>query len=756
MLPKAPLADCETCPLKNEPHVLGSGPEHPKYVIVGEAPGRDEIKSGVPFIGRSGQLLNKVLAHHGIERSEVYVTNTVLCRPPGNRTPTAVEIRHCKERLFAEIKAHAPTAVLALGAPASKTLLGSKQGITGLRIGGAKLSDNLGGIPVVATFHPAAALRSPDRFPSIVSDVGKLKHEVNVGWEPTLVAVIDDIHEAIRHLDWQVTHTEDGMVSLDIENSPPFDRHNPDLLSIAISNVRGRASVYTKRIVDNPAWRHAIDNCFDLVPVDWVMQNGKYDTQYLWGAGVRNARVDQDTMLMHYATDERKGTHDLEQLATEYLGAPQYKQLAKVGLEEDESLGDLPLETLYQYNGTDSDVTLRLVYPLRREMESDGTTGPYEELLIPGSAALSAVEYRGIKVDRDMIDKLDERLVIQMKDMEHDLKHWVMNPRSPQQVKKALAEIMGGQELSTTNKDMLNLLIEKDPESEQAEFSRKLLDYRDKQKTLSTYVRGIKARIVDGKVYSSFLLHGTETGRLSSRKPNMQNITQGELRGMFTASHEGGVLLNADYATIELRVAALELGSPWLLQAFREGRSIHKEVARELFGPNYTEYQYRDGKTVTFGIFYDRRAPAIASALRISVGQAQRMIDRWKERCPELDKYFSRIRDEIQANSYLRSRFGRMRRFWLITQDNTLDVFREGYNFPISSAASDINLRSLIRIHKTTTLEPVITVHDSITFDVREASDAEYTQQIVASIMEDTPDFDVPTPVDFKVGYRWQ
>jgi DNA polymerase-1 len=262
--------------------------------------------------------------------------------------------------------------------------------------------------------------------------------------------------------------------------------------------------------------------------------------------------------------------------------------------------------------------------------------------------------------------------------------------------------------------------------------------------------------MIDGKVYSRFLLHGTETGRLSSRDPNLQNITQGELRGIFTASNPEGVLSSADYRAIELRVAALELGSPWLLQAFREERNIHAEVATQLFGPTYTDGQYRHGKTVTFGIFYDRQAPAIASALKISVPAAQRMINRWKERVPELDLYFQKTRNEIILNSYLRSKFGRLRRFWLINEDNRLDVYREGYNFKIQSPAGDITTRSIIRIDKELPeLKSIITVHDSITFDIDDASQVEEIQKEVERIMTDNPDFDIPTPVDWKVGYRW-
>ena len=177
MEPKAPLADCEHCPLKDEPFVSGVGRDEVKYVIVGEAPGSTEVKTGVPFTGDSGELLRKVLTRHGIDRNtDAFVTNTVLCRPPPKADgrdddPPTGAIEACQDRLVHEIKTHKPEAVLALGTPAAQTLLQSKRGIRVLRHEDCQHS-SLFDSPVVATFHPAA--REPNKFAVMVSDVEKL------------------------------------------------------------------------------------------------------------------------------------------------------------------------------------------------------------------------------------------------------------------------------------------------------------------------------------------------------------------------------------------------------------------------------------------------------------------------------------------------------------------------------------------------------------------------------------------------------
>ena len=176
MKPKAPFADCEHCPLNAEPFVSGVGRDDAKYVIVGEAPGSTEVKTGVPFTGPSGQLLKKVLTPHDIDRNtDAFVTNTVLCRPPPkvdgrDNPPPALAIKACRRRLIDEIRSHKPYAVLALGGPSARTLLGSREGIRLLR-GGYKQSPYFDP-PVVATFHPAA--REPGKLAVMISDVGTL------------------------------------------------------------------------------------------------------------------------------------------------------------------------------------------------------------------------------------------------------------------------------------------------------------------------------------------------------------------------------------------------------------------------------------------------------------------------------------------------------------------------------------------------------------------------------------------------------
>ena len=135
--------------------VFGCGNREASLMFVGEAPGQDEDLQGFPFVGRAGQLLNRIIAAMGLKREEVYICNIVKCRPPENRTPLPDEVAACSPYLFEQIELVAPKAIVALGAPAAKTLLNTNQGIMSIR--GHWFSFR--GIPVMPTYHPAFVLR---------------------------------------------------------------------------------------------------------------------------------------------------------------------------------------------------------------------------------------------------------------------------------------------------------------------------------------------------------------------------------------------------------------------------------------------------------------------------------------------------------------------------------------------------------------------------------------------------------------------
>jgi uracil-DNA glycosylase family 4 len=151
------IGDCKRCKLceKRTNIVFGVGNPHAKLMFVGEGPGADEDAQGEPFVGRAGQKLNEMIQAIGLTRKDVYIANVVKCRPPGNRDPEPDEVATCSPFLFRQIDSIQPKAIVALGSPATKTLLQTKAGITSLR----GRWGSFRGIPVMPTFHPAFLLR---------------------------------------------------------------------------------------------------------------------------------------------------------------------------------------------------------------------------------------------------------------------------------------------------------------------------------------------------------------------------------------------------------------------------------------------------------------------------------------------------------------------------------------------------------------------------------------------------------------------
>jgi len=173
---RAELGDCQRCRLSKERKnlVYGVGNPQADLVLIGEAPGKDEDLTGEPFVGRSGQLLTRMLAAIGFERDQVYICTVIKCRPPQNRDPLSDELATCSPFLYRQLAAIAPKAILTLGRFAALTLVGEDLAMGELR----KRLASLNGIPVVSTYHPSYLLRSPAMKRLAWEDLLKVRHHL--------------------------------------------------------------------------------------------------------------------------------------------------------------------------------------------------------------------------------------------------------------------------------------------------------------------------------------------------------------------------------------------------------------------------------------------------------------------------------------------------------------------------------------------------------------------------------------------------
>jgi DNA polymerase-1 len=376
-------------------------------------------------------------------------------------------------------------------------------------------------------------------------------------------------------------------------------------------------------------------------------------------------------------------------------------------------------------------------------------------MLVRASGTLMDAELAGVRVNLEYIDQMSEEFQGILGGLDKQLVQWVENARSPLQVKKALAEL--GVTVSSTNIETLQNLQRLSPKSEVQDFVRLLMEHRRYAKLYGTYVKGILRRLHKGHVHPTFLLHGTTTGRLACRNPNLQNVPRdSSMRRMFIPD-EGKTFVQADYKGAELRVMACEARDDYLRQLFADDRDIHNEIATRFFGPNFTKDQRVRAKAVVFGLSYGREEYSIAQEFRIPVQEAKRYIDTFFSLIPQVQAWRDGIREQIlHGEDDLTTAFGRHRHIWLVTNDNRNDVVKEGLAFVPQSTASDICLSAAMVLHEKYGLDIRLLVHDSILVETDHPVEVErIMHEVMPEVAKEVYSDFVPFPVDVSIGDSW-
>jgi len=792
---KHPLAHCEDCPLRTTGRYVPSfGPDKADLAIVGEAPGVQEARLGVPFTGPSGKLLNQVLQHHGIKRSEVFLTNACLCRPVDNATPSQAAIAACKPRLVAELGREGcdVETVIALGNSAAQSILG-QTGVTKLRVGPGRRSESLPGVRVIPTLHPAAALRQADLFPYIVTDIGKVSTP-NVVWNPPHFDVVDDELAALGWLDKidrELTAREGPLVvdiEVDIEKDTAFDHPNHyGMLCVGLGYARGRVLVLAEGVMGSQQVRGRLGDLFRAHRL--VAQNGKFDLAGLYPI-VGGLELWFDTMLASYTFDERPGIHGLKFMAVEYLGAPQYDDEIKRYVGPGIGYGAIPRDLLYRYNAYDVACTYALYEMFSARFDRDTAQGgklrQVHDYLVAASNQLMYLELNGISVDRAYLDELTDAYLSSLDEIETELSRIVtptiarvghydksggLNPRSPLQVKKYLADHRIATD--TTNEDTLRLMLEHSfvkQDEEVVAFLNKLLEHRREAKLYGTYVKGIRKRLYGGRVYPTYLLHGTTTGRLACRNPNLQNQPrEARIRRLYVPSRAENVFVHVDYAQAELRVLCFLAQDEYFRALLNDAeRDFFDELTPVLY-PNanamdmvpsaWKELRIRV-KAYVYGVGYGREVGSIATEFGISRAEASRGMERFFSVIPDIVKFREDTRARVLAGQDLITPYGRHRRYMLITKENMHNVMNEALAFLPQSTASDMCLGALVEVRKDLRGIGHIRniIHDALLVECHR-DDAEWVGELVSNRMIESAqkivgDY-VTFKTDVKIGNNW-
>jgi len=597
--------------------------------------------------------------------------------------------------------------------------------------------------------------------------------------------------------DWVARATAQGWVAVDTETDA-LDSVGGGLVGVSLALAPGEACYIPLAHVDpnakgdgdmfgaGPPRQVKMSEALKLLKpmledaaVLKIGQNIKYDMSVFARHGIRVAPID-DTMLISFALNAGIHSHGMDELSERYLGHRPiaFKDVAGTGKTR-KSFAQVPLDKATEYAAEDADVTLRLWQHLKPKLRTAEVTTVYETLERPLVPVLAQMEQAGIKVDRQMLSRLSADFAQRMAGLEaqaYEQAGREFNIGSPKQLGEILFDEMnlpGGKKTKTgawvTDADVLEGLAE-----EGHALPRTIVDWRMLSKLRSTYTEALQAAIKPqtGRVHTSYMMAGAQTGRLSSTDPNLQNIPvrteEGrKIREAFVAE-DGNVLVSADYSQIELRILADMADIPALKKAFKDGLDIHAMTASEMFGmpvEGMDPMVRRQAKAINFGIIYGISGFGLARQLGIPQSEAAAYIKEYFKRFPGIRQYMDETKAYAHETGFVRTAFGRKIHLPDMKAKGPSRAFaeRQAINAPLQGTAADIIKRAMIRMPEALAraglkARMLLQVHDELVFECPE-SEAETLIKVARETMSgaDGPaiKLSVPLVVDAKAAKNW-
>lgn len=781
-------ANCENCmgksftKLKNPPK-----PVEKDIMVIGESLTAIAARQGQILSGPAFKILTDSMVKVGlpIDTEHVHYSVAVACAVPkqkGKQFPKE-PIMNCRDRLLNEISVVKPKLILVLGKVALQALTGDMNIKVTQEYGRVQELSYCGDAKVVPIMHPALIMRAPGDYKPFLASLQLAAKSYNgdKAYDPGVPQwqVLDNEEMCDKALEVLKNYS---LVGADMETTA-LDYRVAEFLVLGISFEKNKTFVIPRHM------RHRVKDFFALSNLQWVWQNGKYDAKVLWRRGLGAIPHQDDTQYMHYVLDETT-EHNLGYLTKAFLNVPEYKykmnqEFKAVTLETYEHY----YEALCERVAFDADYTrqLKLVFDELLDLpENKSLRVVYDNLIMPAAPFLERIEQNGMLVDKGFLEEMDtkydkllEKILREVK--EEAAPYWdpeqymqdtgaktapaEFNPGSPKQMSWIVFDKMKLKprirKAKSTDAKVLNSIEEDIP------LIKKVLEYRTVQKEKSTYVVGIlKCRDVDGRVRSNFNLHVTATGRLSSKEPNVQNIPSangvGNIRRAFIPP-QGKVLVEIDYSGAELRWLAFLSQCPVLMDVFISGRNLHTETATALFGKDFTKQQKMRAKAVNFGIPYGRQAKSFADEFKITMEEAQKMIDDWLDNYHGARDYLNWCADQVSLGNYLQTPWGNRRRFGLVTPETLDSLQNEAKNFPIQGSSSHLLLYCAIQLEgwlAERNCKIIDLIHDSMLLEV--PADVELIKEVskhVSSTMVEMPvklfNCTVPFKTDTDIGTDW-
>ena len=517
-----------------------------------------------------------------------------------------------------------------------------------------------------------------------------------------------------------------------------------------------------KPVLENPA-------------IQKVGQNFKYDLTIFARNGIDVQGVAFDTMLESYVLNST-GRHNMDDLAKRYLGHQtiSFEEIAGKGKNQ-LTFNQIPLEQAAEYAAEDADVTMKLQQVLWEKLSKEPTLEKlFKEMELPLLGVLSRMERRGVLIDSNALFLQSNEIANRLSELEEQayvLAGQPFNLASTKQLQEILFDKLGLPVIQktpkgapSTNEEVLEEL------AFSHELPKVLVEHRGLSKLKSTYTDKLPQMVnpQTGRVHTSYHQAVTATGRLSSSDPNLQNIPirneEGRrIRQAFIA-REGFTVVAADYSQIELRIMAHLSQDHGLINAFTQGKDIHRSTAAEIFGVSLDEVtseQRRNAKAINFGLIYGMSAFGLSRQLGIGRADAQSYMDLYFKRYPGVQTFMHDIREKAKAQGYVETLFGRRLYLPDINSSNGMRrkaAERVAINAPMQGTAADIIKRAMIQLDQKLQNDPdiamIMQVHDELVFEVRSEKVAFYSE-LIKTQMESAADLVVPLIVDVGQGTNW-
>ncbi len=531
----------------------------------------------------------------------------------------------------------------------------------------------------------------------------------------------------------------------------------------------------------------------DWNTVKWLLEEssivkvGYHLKEYIHSLRSKGIKLEgplKDIELMHYLINPER-THKVEILAKTYLGI----DLNNITSREEEApameldLFSAPIEA--EHSGSnliekgEASILVPLYRKVKEELESDENLSLlYDNMEEPLLKVLANIEKEGFRIDTAMLLDFKEELLGKMNAIQERIRECAENPdlniSSPKQIGVLLYEKLalnpkvkkGAKDSYPTDEETLMAMEEKSP------IIKDILDFRGLKKLISTYIEPLPTLIDrhSGKIHTTFNQALTATGRLSSVRPNLQNIPirtelGREIRKAFIPSQPDGYIVSADYSQIELRLMAAMSGDKDLIEAFKEGKDVHTATAAKVFKVQESEVtgdQRRKAKMVNFGIIYGISSFGLAQRLHISRTESKEIIEEYFKHYPQVREYMENAKQLARDKGYVETLCKRKRYLPDINSRN-VNVRnlseRNAINAPIQGSAADIIKMAMINVERRLEEEGlqskmILQVHDELVIDTVH-SELEQVMRLVKEEMEGVMDIGIPLTAECNYGKNW-